>query len=141
MDIFSKEVRSRIMTAIKGKDTKPEIAVRKLLHSLGYRYRLHKKDLPGKPDIVLPKHKTTIFVHGCFWHQHEKCCRAILPKSNINYWIPKLERNKHKFEEDKKALEDMGWIVYTVWECETKVPDDLSLKIKKLLYKGLISDL
>lgn len=141
MDTISKEVRSRNMAAIKGKDTKPEIAVRKKLYKLGYRYRLHRKDLPGKPDMVLPKHKTVIFVHGCFWHQHKRCSRAVLPKSNIGYWIPKLERNNQRFEKDKKALEDMGWIVCIVWECEIKVLDVLSLKIGKSLRKGEKIDL
>lgn len=135
-DVVSVEKRSEIMSKIRSKDSVAEKRVRSVLHVAGYRFRLHKKDLPGTPDIVLPKHRVVIFVHGCFWHQHEKCSRAVLPKSNLDYWIPKLERNKQRFEEARKALEAMGWIVHIVWECETKSLGDLSLKIRKSLRKG-----
>ncbi len=108
------------MSAVKGKDTKPEILVRKWLHAAGYRFRLHVKDLPGKPDIVLPKYKTVIFVNGCFWHQHAGCKHASIPTSNIDFWVKKLtsniERDKKNYQELKKA----GWTVTVIWECEVK---------------------
>lgn len=120
MDKVSKEVRSKNMAAIKGKDTKPEIAVRKLLHSLGYRYRLHRKDLPGKPDIVLPKYKTVIFVHGCFWHQHNGCKYNTKPKSNKQFWLSKLRKNVERDKKQYTALKKLGYKVLTIWECDVK---------------------
>lgn len=140
-DCFDSKKRSSVMSRIKAKNTKPERVVRSLLHSLGYRFRLHKNSLPGSPDIVLTKYKTVIFVHGCFWHQHEGCSRASLPKTNVDYWIPKLERNKRRFEESKKALEDTGWIVCIIWECETKDIEKLTLKVRGCLSKGTDCDL
>ena len=119
-DVFSKEKRSWIMSQIKGKNTKPELIVRKILHRSGYRYCLHAKKLPGKPDIVLPKYHKIIFVHGCFWHGHK--CRAgrNTPKSKKKYWHEKLNKNKIR---DKKHLIDLsalGWEVLVVWECEVR---------------------
>lgn len=111
--------RTKNMRRIRSRDTKPEIAVRSCLHALGYRFRLHRRDLPGTPDIVLPRYWTTVFVHGCFWHQHQGCERATMPKSNQEYWLPKLGRNRERFEEVKKALLGQGWTVEVVWECET----------------------
>jgi DNA mismatch endonuclease (patch repair protein) len=119
-DTFSKEKRSWIMSRIRGRDTKPEKAIRSQLHRLGYRFRLHRNDLPGRPDIVLPKYRTVLFVHGCFWHQHNECKRATVPKSNEQYWIPKLKRNVSRFQQAKVALKDAGWKVVVIWECETK---------------------
>lgn len=114
--------RSENMRQIKSRDMKPELAVRKLLHSVGFRFRLHRKDLPGKPDIVLPRHNAIVFVHGCFWHQHPKrtCFDSRLPKSNLGYWIPKLSRNRERDKTNIKDLKSSGWRVLVVWECETK---------------------
>jgi DNA mismatch endonuclease, patch repair protein len=128
-DTLTPEKRSWNMSRIKGENTKPEIIVRSLLHKMGCRFRLHRKDLPGKPDIVLPKYKTVIFVHGCFWHQHPKCKRATKPKSNTEYWIPKLKKNVQRFIEVKKQLSALGWHIMVVWECETKNLDNLSNKL------------
>jgi DNA mismatch endonuclease (patch repair protein) len=119
-DHISKQKRSWNMSRITSKDTKPEIVVRFLLHSLGYRFRLHRKDLPGKPDIVLPKYKTVIFVHGCFWHRHEGCKKATTPKSNMEYWLNKFARNISNDIRHKRELQELGWSVIVIWECETK---------------------
>ena len=133
MDTVSKEVRSRNMSAIRSKNTNPETVVRSLLFALGYRYRLHRKDLPGKPDIILKKHNTVIFVHGCFWHQHKECKRANIPKSNKKYWIPKLERNVERDKINKRELNKLGWNVITIWECETKDSGKITAELKKKL--------
>jgi len=133
MDTVSKEVRSRNMSAIRSKNTNPETVVRSLLFALGYRYRLHKKDLPGKPDIILKKHNTVIFVHGCFWHQQKECKRANIPKSNKKYWIPKLERNVERDKINKRELNRLGWNVITIWECETKDSGKITAELKKKL--------
>ena len=120
-DKFSKEERSSIMSKVHSENTKPEVKVRKLLHKLGFRFRLHRKDLPGKPDIVLPKYRTTIFVNGCFWHGCPNCRHAkIRPKENAEYWNKKLDRNMQRDKENYKELEQLGWHVLVVWECETK---------------------
>lgn len=120
VDKFSKETRSYIMSKIRGKDTKPEIIVRSYLFSKGLRFRKNDKRYPGSPDVVLPKYKTIVFVHGCFWHLHEGCKHAKMPKSNADYWKKKLYRNKERDEHNQKELEAMGWNVITVWECELK---------------------
>lgn len=117
-DRLTKEHRSWNMSRIKGKDTGIEVAVRKRLFSLGYRYRKNDKRLPGKPDIVFPKYKTVVFVHGCFWHMHSDCKIARIPKSNTNFWIEKLNNNVEKDRKNRDKLEEMGWKVITVWECE-----------------------
>lgn len=106
------------MSRIRGKDTKPEIAVRKMLHAAGFRFRLHVKDLPGKPDIVLPKWKTVIFVHGCFWHRHEGCKDASTPKTRTEWWLDKFEKNVANDLKKRGALEAAGWKLIVVWECE-----------------------
>lgn len=108
------------MAQVKSENTSPELAIRKLLHRLGYRFRLHRKDLPGKPDIVLPKHKTVIFVHGCFWHGHLGCRRAARPTSNTDFWNAKLDRNIERDRNARKELKKLGWRVITIWECEIK---------------------
>ena len=110
--------RSEIMGRIRGKDTKPEILVRKKLHAAGFRFRLHRKDLPGRPDITLPKHKTVIFVHGCFWHGHEGCKANRIPKTNGEFWSAKIARNRELDADNRAALEALGWKVVVVWECE-----------------------
>ena len=115
--------RSRNMSAIKSKNTKPEIAVRKLLHSMGYRFRLHRKDLPGSPDIVLPKYKTVIFVHGCFWHRHENCKYASTPKTRQEFWEAKFRENINRDKLNQENLSSKGWKIIIVWECEIKDKD------------------
>jgi len=122
-DTVTAQVRSRIMAKVKSKDTKPELAVRRLLHSLGYRYRLHRKDLPGKPDLAFPSRRKAVFVNGCFWHGHENCPRARLPSSNRNYWRAKLERNRERDERNLALLEEIGWSTMVVWECELRDVD------------------
>ena len=117
------EQRSRNMSAIKSKNTKPEIAVRKLLHSMGYRFRLHRKDLPGSPDIVLPKYKTVIFVHGCFWHRHENCKYASTPKTRQEFWEAKFRENIKRDKLNQENLSSKGWKIIIVWECEIKDKD------------------
>lgn len=120
MDIKGKEERSRNMSAIHSGDTKPEMLVRKYLHSQGFRYGLHNHKLPGSPDIVLRKYKTVIFINGCFWHGHEGCKYYRLPKSNIEFWQTKIERNRQRDIETVKALKTKGWRVITIWECELR---------------------
>lgn len=131
-DTVSKAVRSRIMSSVKQRHTKPEMIVRSLLHQLGYRFRLHRKDLPGSPDIVLPKFHTAIFVHGCFWHQHKNCGKSRRPSSNQNYWNTKLDENITRDRRKERELSKLGWRVLTVWQCETKDLDILTKKMKKL---------
>jgi DNA mismatch endonuclease, patch repair protein len=132
-DKLSGEQRSENMRRIKSTGMKPEMLVRRLVHSMGYRYRLHRKDLPGKPDLVFGPRKKVIFVHGCFWHGHdaEGCPDRRTPKSNVSYWSPKLARNKSRDAERVIALEKAGWKVLTIWECETRY--DLSRRIRRFL--------
>ncbi len=118
MDIWDKEGRSKMMSKIRSTNTKPEIKLRKFLFSQGFRYRINDKKLPGKPDIVLSKYKTVIFVHGCFWHGHEGCRRSHIPKSNEQYWITKIAGNLTRDKAHTQALKDLGWNVLVVWECE-----------------------
>jgi len=120
MDKIDKNTRSRNMSLIKSKNTSPELIVRKWLHAQGFRFRIHKKNLPGTPDIVLPKHNLIVFINGCFWHQHPGCKRASLPKSNKEYWIPKLEKNIANQRIASKQLCLAGWRVLILWECEIR---------------------
>jgi DNA mismatch endonuclease (patch repair protein) len=131
MDTLSKTERSAIMRRVRGKDTTPELAVRSLVHKLGLRYALHRGDLPGKPDLVLPGRSKVIFVHGCFWHGHS--CRAgrNRPATHRAYWIPKLERNKARDAANSRRLRRKGWSVLTVWECQLKDADRLRRRIAK----------
>jgi DNA mismatch endonuclease (patch repair protein) len=117
--------RSENMRAIRSKDMRPELAVRSLVHRLGYRCRLHRKDLPGKPDLVFASRRKVIFVHGCFWHSHRGCKAAHVPKSNLEYWGPKLERNRVRDKKALKAIKAIGWDAFVIWECETK--DEVAL--------------
>jgi DNA mismatch endonuclease (patch repair protein) len=117
-DIYSKETRSRVMSAVRGKDTQPERKVRSFLHKAGYRFRLHYKILPGKPDIVFPRFNTVIFVNGCFWHQHAGCKKATIPHNNKLFWKRKLSRTVQRDSENIQKLENMGWKVIIIWECE-----------------------
>ena len=123
------EQRSRNMSAIKSKNTKPEIAVRKLLHSMGYRFRLHRKDLPGSPDIVLPKYKKVIFVHGCFWHRHKNCKYASIPKTRQEFWNKKFKTNIERDLEIQDKIKNLDWRSVVIWECETKNMENLRDKI------------
>lgn len=120
MDKLNKEQRHRCMSAIKCKDTKPELLVRKFLFSRGFRYRLNDPRLPGHPDIVLHKYRTVIFVNGCFWHGHQKCKYFVLPKTNVEFWSAKIERNRKRDVEEQRQLASMGWHCITIWECQLK---------------------
>lgn len=119
-DVHSKETRSYNMSRIRSKDTKPEMLVRKFLHKNGFRYRLHVKDMPGKPDIVLPKYKTVIFIHGCFWHGHEGCKYASLPTTRTEWWQEKIGRNIQNDIKAEAALKAANWNTITIWQCELK---------------------
>lgn len=130
------EQRSRIMRAVHSKDTAPEMVVRRLLHSLGYRYRLHRRDLPGKPDVVLASRRKAIFVHGCFWHGHECLRGARAPKTNEEYWRAKINGNRVRDARNASALETANWNVLTIWECEVKQPQLLREKLIAFLSPG-----
>lgn len=117
-DNLSKTERSKQMSLVKSKNTKPEMFVRKLIHGMGYRYRLHDKKLPGKPDIVFKSRKKVIFVHGCFWHRHKNCKLARLPKSRLDFWKPKLEANRERDKLIQKQLTELGWQFLIIWECQ-----------------------
>lgn len=135
MDTLSRQERSKRMSLVRGRDTKPEMRVRRLTHALGYRYRLHRRDLPGKPDLVFGPRRKVIFVHGCFWHRHPDpaCKLARLPKSRQDFWLPKLEGNRARDERNNAMLTEMGWDVLEIWECETANVDALAKKIKGFL--------
>ena len=137
VDTRTKEQRRRIMQAVRHKDTGPEWTVRRLLHGLGYRYRLHRRNLPGKPDLVFPNRKKAIFVHGCFWHVHG-CRYGRPPKSRLDYWLPKLQKNKKRDDEQRAQLQALGWQVRTVWQCETKNLDTLSATLCSFLEGGIV---
>jgi len=124
-DVLSTEQRKYCMSRIRGKDTKPELVVRRLVHSLGYRFRLHRRNLPGCPDIVLPGHRKVVFVHGCFWHMHRCRYGRVKPSTNVKFWEKKREGNK---ERDRK-LRQQGWKVLVIWECQTKKPEELAGRI------------
>lgn len=132
MDSRTPEQRRRIMQAVKQKNTGPELAVRKLLYSHGYRYRLHRRDLPGRPDIVLGPKRKAIFVHGCFWHGHY-CPKGQLPKSKLNYWGPKIEANKERDRRKQRDLEELGWDVMTIWQCELANAQELWERIQEFV--------
>jgi len=128
-DIYSKSKRSEVMSRISGKETKPEILVRKYLFSQGFRFRKNVKDLPGKPDVVLPKYKTIIFIHGCFWHGHT-CKRGTLPTTNVEFWKEKIEGNVERDRRDVAELEKLGWNVIIIWQCEIR---NVQLRQEKFL--------
>lgn len=125
MDPLTELARSRNMAKIRAKNTKPELIVRRAAHKAGLRFRLHRKDLPGTPDLVLPRHRLAIFVNGCFWHRHEGCPRSSLPASNVEFWVSKFERNVARDQAAMSALRAIGWRVAVIWECETKNPPAL----------------
>jgi DNA mismatch endonuclease, patch repair protein len=134
-DSFSKEKRSEVMSKIRKTNTKPELLVRKFLFGRGLRYRLYNKYLSGNPDLVLPKYKTVIFVNGCFWHAHKNCKLNRMPKSNTEYWLPKIVKNVDRDKRNKRVLKKLGWTVLTVWECE--LSKSTRMKTLEKLYKQL----
>lgn len=133
-DVFSKAKRSAVMAAIRAKNTKPEVLVRRLLHLMGYRFRLHDPALPGKPDIVIPRAKAVVQVKGCFWHGH-RCLRGRVPRTNQSYWLPKILGNKARDKRNERQLRALGWQVKTIWECTIRrsSPDDLYRGLRSLL--------
>lgn len=133
MGKVSKKQRSKIMSHIRSKDTAIELRVRRLAHRLGYRFRLHRKDLPGKPDLVFPARNKVIFVHGCFWHVHDCPHGMRKPQTNKGYWEPKLRRNQERDRRQIASLEEQGWKVLVIWECETDDLDELALKLRSFL--------
>jgi DNA mismatch endonuclease (patch repair protein) len=138
MDTASPEKRSWIMRQVKGRDTSPEKIVRSLLHRRGYRFRLQRDDLPGKPDIVLPRFKTVVFVNGCFWHRHSGCKRATTPATNVDYWQTKFARNVARDARNQAELEKMGWRVVIVWECELKDKTTLEKRLDDYLKSSYV---
>lgn len=129
MDTFSIEQRSECMRRIRSTDTQPEMVVRRLLHGAGFRYRLHRSDLPGRPDIVLPRYKVVVFVHGCFWHGHDACVDGHRPKSNSSYWNAKLEGNRQRDARNAQRLAELGWRRIVVWECHLKDREQLAKRV------------
>ena len=132
-DVYGPEKRSAVMARVKGKNTTPEMKVRKALTGLGARYRLHRRDLPGSPDIVLPGRRLAIFVHGCFWHGHDCSRGARVPKANRDYWVAKVGRNRTRDVVSREALAALGWRVETIWECDLKDHAALSARLEGLL--------
>jgi DNA mismatch endonuclease (patch repair protein) len=133
VDTISSNRRSENMRRIKSKGMKPEMAVRRLVHSKGFRFRLHSASLPGKPDLVLPKLKKIIEVRGCFWHRHNRCIDSHIPKSRREYWLPKLRRNQRRDRDNLRRLHAMGWRVLVVWECEVAESEELSARLDAFL--------
>lgn len=136
VDRLTREQRHRNMVAIRGQDTKPEIEVRRLLHRMGYRFKLHDRALPGTPDIVLPRFRTAIMVHGCFWHLHG-CSRTVIPETRREFWLAKLQNNRARDSRKEAQLRAAGWHVLTVWECELDAPGVLALRLRKLLPRNI----
>lgn len=135
MDIWSKDKRSDVMSRIRSKNTKPEIDLRSCLHAAGFRFRIHRKDLPGKPDIVLPKYKTVIFVHGCFWHYHANCNEGRIPSTNSKFWQTKLSKTIERDVSHQAALTAAGWQVIIIWECELEGKQRLERTLQSLIDK------
>jgi DNA mismatch endonuclease, patch repair protein len=133
VDSLASEERSEIMARVRSKNSRPELFVRKLVYALGYRYRLHQRDLPGSPDLVFRPRQRVIFVHGCFWHRHAKCALARMPKSRVDFWSEKLEGNRRRDERNKRALAREGWRVLTIWECQVRDASRLEAKIRRFL--------
>ena len=137
-DTVDRKKRSEIMSRIRSRDTKPEIAVRRIAHGLGFRFRLHRKDLPGCPDIVFPKYRSVIFVHGCFWHRHPSCKIASSPKTNVEYWENKFRRNVVRDARNQTLLRKLGWRVMVIWECEVKDREAVAQRISTYLRQDSI---
>ena len=132
-DTLSKEARSERMARVRGKDTQPEMRVRRLTHAMGYRYRLHDKRLPGRPDMVFPGRRKVIFVHGCFWHRHPGCPRTRMPKSRVGFWREKLDANAARDERNRAELHRLGWDVLVVWECESEDVEATRQRVRDFL--------
>lgn len=133
MDTLTPDQRSERMSRVRGRDTKPELVVRKALHARGYRYRLHDKKLPGTPDLVFPRWRKVLFVHGCFWHAHENCTLARMPKSRLEFWRPKLEGNRARDARELAKLRALGWDAMVIWECELRDLDGLVARVEAFL--------
>lgn len=138
-NVLDDEARRKMMAGFTSKNTKPEMVVRRALHRLGFRFRLHRRDLPGKPDILLPRHRLAILVHGCFWHQHTGCRDARIPRTRQDYWSAKFKRNLERDEQTVLALTELGWRVAVIWECEARRPQ-LEADLQALLHKPEPSD-
>lgn len=136
MDTLTPEQRSERMARVRGRDTKPELLVRRLLHSRGYRYRLHDRRLPGRPDLVFARRRKVVFVHGCFWHRHDGCALARVPKTRLDFWVPKLEANRSRDIRQLAALKELGWDAMIVWECELRDLEALVVKLENFLNDG-----
>ncbi|HCH70992.1 MAG TPA: very short patch repair endonuclease [Ochrobactrum sp.] len=136
-DHLTTSERSALMAKVRSKDTKPELIVRKTAHRLGYRFRLHRPDLPGTPDLVFPRHRLAVFVHGCFWHRHPNCRRATTPTTNIVKWAEKFERLRLRDARAKAELEKLGWSVLVIWECETRSEKALAEQLAQWLPKSI----
>lgn len=132
-DPLSHEQRSRQMALVRAKNTKPELRVRRAAHALGFRYRLHRRDIPGSPDLVFPSKNKIIFVHGCFWHRHKGCSRCRLPKSRLNFWKPKFKSNVERDKKVRKELRRLGWNVLVIWECQTMHKEGLKTSLRRFL--------
>jgi DNA mismatch endonuclease (patch repair protein) len=136
MDTLSPDQRSERMRRVRQAGTRPELVVRRALHGMGFRFRLHRRDLPGRPDVVLPGRRVALFVHGCFWHRHAGCSRATTPKTNAGYWLAKFAENEARDERVIAALEAAGWRVRVVWECETLRPETLARSLREFLLRS-----
>ena len=134
VDTRTPDQRRRIMQSVGTRNTLPELIVRRAVHALGFRFRLHRKDLPGTPDLVFPRLRKVIFVDGCFWHGHQGCRKGALPKSRVEYWEPKIRRNIERDKEVRSLLRDSGWDVLTIWQCETKETETLGSRLKDFLW-------
>ena len=135
-DFLDRKRRSEVMARIRGRDTVPELAVRRIAHGMGLRFRLHRKDLPGRPDLVLPKHRLAVFVHGCFWHRHEGCRLASTPKSRIAFWTEKFAANVARDARQESALRELDWRVLVIWQCETKDGASVERKLAEVIDRG-----
>ena len=140
MDVHTPEQRSFNMSHIKSRDTKPELLVRRLLHHMGYRFRLHRRDLPGSPDVVLPRYKVLIYVHGCFWHRHGGCRFATTPANNAEKWQKKFQENMLRDQKNRKDSLQLGWLPIVVWECETRDLELLASRLDTLLRQQATGD-
>lgn len=136
LDPFSPEERAEVMRAVRSQNTTPELSVRSLLHQLGFRFRVHRSDLPGRPDIILPRYRTVIFVHGCFWHRHPGCVRASTPATRQDYWLPKFARTVARDQCNQLSLRDLGWNVVVVWECEVRSLSEKPETITRQIISG-----
>jgi DNA mismatch endonuclease (patch repair protein) len=133
MDILTKEQRSEVMSMIRAQDTRPELVVRRAAHALGLRFRLHRRDLAGSPDLVFPRRRKALFVHGCYWHRHEGCLFAYTPKSNVDFWMTKFARNVERDNEAMARLRVAGWDPMVIWECETRLPERVVERLSAII--------